>query len=86
VRRVVAADHGMLYAVSSNGPAVSIRSLVVERGGTVVLRAIDVDVPRGQVVGLLGPSGCGKTTFDAGDGRRPARALRPRVRARASSR
>ena len=31
--------------------------------GTEVLKGIDMDVDRGQVVCLLGPSGSGKTTF-----------------------
>jgi len=43
--------------------AISIRGLRVIRGGTLVLPHIDLDVPRGQIVGLLGPSGGGKTTL-----------------------
>ena len=31
--------------------------------GTEVLKGIDMDVQRGEVVVLLGPSGSGKTTF-----------------------
>ncbi|MDV3222451.1 MAG: ATP-binding cassette domain-containing protein, partial [Intrasporangium sp.] len=31
--------------------------------GNEVLKGIDIDVHRGQVVVLLGPSGSGKTTF-----------------------
>src|SRR5579875_929240 len=30
--------------------------------GTVAVRQLDLDVPRGQVVVLVGPSGCGKST------------------------
>jgi ABC-2 type transport system ATP-binding protein len=33
------------------------------RGGRAVIDGLDVDVPAGQVVGLLGPSGSGKTTL-----------------------
>jgi ABC-2 type transport system ATP-binding protein len=49
--------------VTTDPVAVVIRGLVVERGGTRVLHGVDVDVPRGSVVGLLGPSGCGKSTL-----------------------
>jgi ABC-2 type transport system ATP-binding protein len=43
--------------------AVEVRNLRVVRGGTLVLRDIDVTVPSGSVTGLLGPSGCGKSTL-----------------------
>jgi ABC-2 type transport system ATP-binding protein len=43
--------------------AIAVRDLRVVRGGRVVIPGLDVEVPRGQVVGLLGPSGCGKTTL-----------------------
>ncbi|GAA3761042.1 ABC transporter ATP-binding protein [Micromonospora maritima] len=43
--------------------AVSVRDLVVERGGRRVLHGISCAVPRGTVTGLLGPSGSGKTTL-----------------------
>lgn len=44
-------------------PAVEIRALVVRRGDREILHGIDLDVPTGQVVGLLGPSGGGKSTL-----------------------
>ena len=44
-------------------PAISIRGLVVERGGRVVLPELDLDVAPGIVCGLLGPSGGGKSTL-----------------------
>lgn len=43
--------------------AVRVRGLRVVRGGKTILEALDLDVPTGQVVGLLGPSGSGKTTL-----------------------
>jgi ABC-2 type transport system ATP-binding protein len=43
--------------------AVRISRLRVIRAGRVVIPGLTLDVPRGQVVGLLGPSGCGKTTL-----------------------
>ncbi|MFC6879757.1 MULTISPECIES: ABC transporter ATP-binding protein [Actinomadura] len=47
----------------SSSPAVSVRDLLVERGGRPVLHGVTFEAPRGSVVGLLGPSGCGKTTL-----------------------
>jgi ABC-2 type transport system ATP-binding protein len=43
--------------------AVQIRALRVRRGATEVFAGLDLDIPRGQITGLLGPSGCGKTTL-----------------------
>jgi ABC-2 type transport system ATP-binding protein len=43
--------------------AVVVRGLHVVRGGRDVIPGLDLQVPRGQVVGLLGPSGCGKSTL-----------------------
>ena len=43
--------------------AVEVVGLRVVRGGTPVIRSLDLAVPVGQVVGLLGPSGSGKTTL-----------------------
>ncbi|NLT53941.1 MAG: ABC transporter ATP-binding protein [Actinomycetales bacterium] len=44
-------------------PAIRVRDLRVIRGGRTVIPGLTLDIPRGQVVGLLGPSGCGKTTL-----------------------
>ena len=30
---------------------------------TEVFDGLDLDIPRGQITGLMGPSGCGKTTL-----------------------
>jgi ABC-2 type transport system ATP-binding protein len=49
--------------VNQLAEAVVVRGLVVDRGGARVLHGVDIDVPRGSVVGLLGPSGCGKSTM-----------------------
>ncbi len=53
----------MVNEVTGDSPAVTVRDLVVVRGGTRVLPGLDVVVPRGQLVGLLGPSGGGKSTL-----------------------
>ena len=37
-------------------------SVSVELGGTEIVHALDLEVPSGQVVGLLGPNGSGKST------------------------
>jgi ABC-2 type transport system ATP-binding protein len=43
--------------------AVEVRGLRVTRGKNVVFEGLELDIPRGQITGLLGPSGCGKTTL-----------------------
>lgn len=44
-------------------PIVSARSIIQRFGRQEVLHSVDLDVPRGEILGLLGPSGAGKTTF-----------------------
>jgi ABC-2 type transport system ATP-binding protein len=43
--------------------AIRCRGLRVVRAGRTVLPGFDLDVPAGQLVGLLGPSGSGKSTL-----------------------
>lgn len=47
---------------AGTGLVLSARDLAKAFGSNVVLRGIDIDVLRGQVVALIGPSGSGKTT------------------------
>jgi ABC-2 type transport system ATP-binding protein len=49
--------------VAVNEAAISIRDLVVDRGGHRVLDGVSVEVAAGRITGLLGPSGCGKSTL-----------------------
>ena len=43
--------------------AISARGVTVRLGGRPVVRDVDLEVPRGQWVGLIGPNGAGKTTL-----------------------
>ena len=49
--------------MNTSGPAVAISGLRVVRGRRRVIPGLDLEVPAGQVVGLLGPSGSGKSTL-----------------------
>src|SRR3954465_5742883 len=53
----------MNTSAATGAAAISIRGLRVTRAGRRVIDALNLEVPRGQVVGLLGPSGCGKSTL-----------------------
>ncbi len=50
-------------SATPDGPAVEVRGLRLRRGSINVFDGLDLDIPRGQITGLLGPSGCGKTTL-----------------------
>jgi ABC-2 type transport system ATP-binding protein len=47
---------------STPAPAISIRELTMRYGEREVLRGIDLEVQRGEVLCFLGPNGAGKTT------------------------
>lgn len=42
---------------------VSVRGLTKNFGENEVLKGIDIDIHKGEVIAVLGPSGCGKSTF-----------------------
>ncbi|KAG2667907.1 hypothetical protein I3760_15G136000 [Carya illinoinensis] len=47
-----------------DGTKFRIRSLTKEsEAGVSILNGIDVDIPKGQIVGIIGPSGSGKSTM-----------------------
>lgn len=48
---------------TASAGAISIRDLVVDRGGREILHGVTLEVAAGSVTGLLGPSGCGKSTL-----------------------
>jgi ABC-2 type transport system ATP-binding protein len=50
-------------SASASPSVITARGVSVERGGSLVLDALDFEVGPGAVVGLLGPSGCGKSTL-----------------------
>ncbi len=49
--------------IAVRAPAVSARGLVKRYKEVTALAGVDLDVPRGSVLGLLGPNGAGKTTI-----------------------
>ena len=46
-----------------NKPIIQVKSLKKDFGQNKVLRGIDIDIHKGDVVAVIGPSGCGKSTF-----------------------
>ncbi len=45
------------------GPVLMARGVTMRFGGLVAVNNVDLDVHRGEIVGLIGPNGAGKTTF-----------------------
>ena len=75
---------------ASNGPTVlELEHLTVRYGGVTAVRGLDLEVRRGEIVGLIGPNGAGKSTtlhaimgavsVEAGDVRVAGRSVRGRA-------
>ena len=47
----------------NNNVILSVKNLTKSFGNIQVLKGIDLDVNKGEVIAIIGPSGCGKSTF-----------------------
>lgn len=47
----------------SSEPIIRIRDLTVAFGSSTVFEHLDLDMPRGEIIGVIGPSGCGKSVL-----------------------
>lgn len=54
--------------------AITARKLTLAYEGNVIIRSLDLAIPRGQITTLVGPNGCGKSTLLRG----MARLLKPK--------
>lgn len=55
-------EHSM-SATNANTPLISVRALGKKFANLEVLKGINIDVNKGDVIAVIGPSGCGKSTF-----------------------
>ena len=53
----------MIEQVNNAETILSISGLKKSFGELEVLKGIDIDIKKGEVVAVIGPSGCGKSTF-----------------------
>ncbi len=49
--------------ITQNSPLLQIKALCKQFGKNQVLKGIDLDINKGDVVAIIGPSGCGKSTL-----------------------
>ena len=64
----------------SRKPVISVHDLAKNYGELKVLRKIDMDIYKGEVVSVIGPSGSGKSTFQMSELSRGADIRRDRYR------
>lgn len=60
LKQAVSATTGMLPAAE---PALTVRDLVVQYGGTRAVDGVSFTIPKGRTLGLVGESGCGKSSL-----------------------
>ncbi|CAN6176957.1 unnamed protein product [Urochloa humidicola] len=61
---VAGGEAGAAAAAAVSPPKIRVRELRRQAaGGQEILRGVDLDVPRGVVMGVIGPSGSGKSTL-----------------------
>ena len=53
---------GAAPAGTTTEPLLELRSLTMQFGGVTALSGVDLEVRRGEILGLIGPNGAGKTT------------------------
>src|SRR3990172_8107568 len=54
---------GETLATMTERVCISIRGLTVSYGHRPVLRSVSLDIPSGQLIGIVGPNGAGKSTL-----------------------
>ena len=42
---------------------IRVQGLIKNFGSLQVLRGVDTEIAKGEVISIIGPSGCGKSTF-----------------------
>ncbi|KAJ0256013.1 ABC transporter I family member 17 [Hirschfeldia incana] len=51
-------------ALSGQEPKIRVRDLTrISDDGSLILKGVSMDIPKGMIVGVIGPSGSGKSTF-----------------------
>lgn len=55
--------NGSPISLVKNPPIVEIKDLTKEFGQVIALKDVNLEIPEGNIIGLLGPNGSGKTTL-----------------------